>query len=252
MKRYIEPLKQVSIAEITPGTDMSELFKIVGRYNFLPINLGVETGIDYFHNSDEDKTLEELGENREKIGFKTDLHLNGTNNFWYYNETCRDVLLKEDKPNRVIFNLNTISEQDYHQVVAKGGDLFDKMNCYLLNSRGTNIELGNVVAEFNLVHRGVKFLNYPSDFDNGFDVKMALYGNSADYDWCGLLNQKTMVPALDWIVARYGYSCARVMTRGGVMTDKKTDLIKVGDLLENVTQWNELAKAKQKQLLKQI
>jgi len=237
MQRYPDRLQQVSIAEITPGTDLSELFKIVQKYNHLPISLGIETGMDYFYNSDEHRVLKELCKNRKAVGFKSELHLNGTNNHWYCNSACQNAWRL---PNRVIFNLNTIPVDEYHRIIGRSGYLFAKKECYLLNAEATNAELGRCVEEFNLVNRGVKFLQYPGNFENGeFRVTMPLFGRSNEYDWCGKICPKTVSAALDWIVRRYGFGSARVMTRGGAMTDSKTDLIKVGDYLENISQWND-------------
>ena len=245
MKKYSEPLKQVSIAEITPGTDMSELFKIIEKYNFLRINLGVETpACADFHGTDTHRVLDELCDNRKKVGFRTELHLNGGNQFWFQFATCGEVLSKQRGPNRVVFNLDTIQAEQYRWILGRSSELFERKECYLLNSPQTNEELGRLVAEFSLLERGVKFLNYPSNFDGGFQVSMPLFGRSDDYDWCGRIGPDTAAPALDWIVARYGYGAARIMTRGGVLTDKKTDLAKVGDYLENVAAWNSRAKSK--------
>jgi len=250
MKQITGPLKKVSVAEITYGTDIDELVKIARGFA-LPISFGVETSEDAgFCNSDEHKVLAALCDARDAGGFKTEMHLNGRNCSWFYFENCGNVPLERSGPNRVILNLNTISPEEYRWVLGRCNKLFSDTECYLLNSAETNKMLAWCIEELSLLKQGAKFLNFPGSFNDGWNMEMPLFGNVEDYDWCGGIDPNNVAPALDWIVDKYGYGSARIMTRGGVLTDKKTDLIKVGDFLERVMQWNSAAKAKLGQNLK--
>jgi len=238
-------LKQVSISEITAGTDLSELFKIVEKYSgSFRINLGIETGDEKFVGTVEEKVFQELCRYRTKIGYCVDVHLNG--------DCCRSMFdtvncyeRRARLPDRAVLNLNTIEPGDFRAAV-KNTRYFDGQ-VYLLNGLMTNAALDKLMddKELAIMEKGMKFLNWPGNFDSGFNVIMPLFGNSADWDWCGALDPDEASEALDWITARYGYACARVMTRGGVMTDKKTDLTKVGEFLKAAAAWNERAKTKE-------
>ena len=256
---------EISIAEVTPGVNMEELFKIVGAYKgMFKISLGIETPKSKFKGSPEEGVFHALNWNKKRIGYGTEVHLNGEcNNFWQPEQPNINL----QSTDKVIFNLNTI-KPDLQWLAELGAWIerpqtamgtkftytfnYKHVTFYMLNYADSNAILGQAKEAGqpimnSLMDRGrVKMLNFPGVFSHsGWNPNMPLFGKRNDNGFCGGIDHTNFQAAADSAdeilkisKIRKNYPAKRwLVGRGALLENGQLNLTHVGDFFEQAAMY---------------